>query len=94
MKSKDCESLVLNFFDLLQEIPSVKIVRIDIPKLTISTFTSILVEQFERENISEVLEFRVDKFTTKVDQPKIFEQSVLGEMYKVSKHSCRTVTNV
>ena len=75
-------------------MPSVKIVRIDLPQLTLETFTSILEEQYERENVSEVIEFRVDKFTKNADRPKIFEQSVLSKMYKISKHSCRTIPDI
>ena len=94
MTSTDIESNVLNFFNLLKEVSSVKIVRFDIPELTLATFASILVENFTKENVSDLLEFRVDTFTAKAYRPEIFEQSVLGEMYKVSKHSCRTVTDV
>ena len=94
MTSTDIESNVLNFFNLFKEVPSVKIVRFDIPELTLATFTSILVENFTKENVSDLLEFRVDTFTAKAYRPEIFEQSVLNEMYIVSKYTCRNIPNI
>jgi hypothetical protein len=45
---KSCEFVFLEFFGLLKEIPSVEIVRIEIGELKLSTFTKILIEQYDR----------------------------------------------
>ena len=74
----EIESNVINFFNLLKEVPHVKIVRLDLPELTLATLTTMLVENFQRENVSELLEFRIDTFTVKTASMKFFEQSVLS----------------
>ena len=55
MTCKEVESKVLNFFNLIKEVPLVKIVRVDLKVLSLATFTSIIVENFQRENISDLL---------------------------------------
>lgn len=95
MKSIEIKSNVLNFFYLLKEVPSlVNIVRVDLPKITLATLTFILVENFQRENVSDLLEFRVDRFTTKTESIEFFEKSVLSQMYKISKHSCKLIPDI
>ena len=73
MNSTEIESNVLKFFNLLKEVPYVVIVRLDLPELTLKTFSTILVENFQRENVSDLLEFRVDNFTAISTSTKIFE---------------------
>ena len=78
MNCTEIESNVLNFFNLLKEVPHVKIVRINLPELTLATLTSMLVENFQRENVSDLLEFKVDTFTSKTANTKFFKKSVLN----------------
>ena len=73
MSSTEIETNVANFFHQIEDIPNVEIVRLDLPEFTLATLTAILVENFTRNNISELLEFRVDTFTAKADRTKFFE---------------------
>ena len=89
----EIESNVLTFFGLLKEVvPSIRIVRLDLPELTRTTFTTILCENFKRENVSDVIEFRVNVFKT-VGSYGLFDNSILNQGYKITKHKYRAQPN-
>ena len=91
MYYNEIESDFLLFFNLLEEVPSVKKVKIWLPSLTYSFFTTLVVENNKRQNITHVLEFQVNhlKVENHVTKDVARGDAVLSTMFKIRKYRCK-----
>ena len=65
MNQSEIGSNLLKFFNLMKEVPQVKLAKVFLKTITLEEFTAILVDNHQTSKITDLLEFRVDKMKAK-----------------------------
>jgi hypothetical protein len=90
----ETEICVKSFFEKIRNLSNVKKVRICLKKLNQEAITEIIIDNYNRGNIHDVLEFQVEKLVLQRTLLPHFEDSPLSELFDIKQATCQKIEGV